>query len=55
MGGRGVVLGKKKIELFFKIVLGLLILLGILFRLRHYLAGRSLWLDEAMLAIEVNR
>lgn len=32
---------------------GILILLGSLLRLRQYLTGRSLWLDEAMLALNV--
>ncbi len=40
-------------EKTFQIVFVLLILLGILFRARHFLAGRSLWLDEAMLALDI--
>ena len=34
-------------------ILSILIVLGIFFRARHYFAGRSLWLDEAMLALDV--
>ena len=33
--------------------MGLILLVGVLFRLRQYLTGRSLWLDEAMLAINI--
>lgn len=36
-----------------KITVAILILTGILFRLRQYLTGRSLWVDEAMLALNI--
>lgn len=32
---------------------GILLLLGSVFRIRQYLTGRSLWLDEAMLALNI--
>ena len=32
---------------------GMLLLLGFVFRIRQYLTGRSLWLDEAMLALNI--
>ncbi len=44
---------KSKSEKLYTLALSLLILLGIVFRARHYLAGRSLWLDEAMLALDI--
>ncbi len=44
---------KEKSDQVFKIAFAFLIFLGFLFRFRHYLAGRSLWLDEAMLALDV--
>ncbi|HEY3476612.1 MAG TPA: glycosyltransferase family 39 protein [Anaerolineales bacterium] len=36
-----------------KVAAALLILLGLLLRLRQYLTGRSLWADEAMLALNI--
>jgi len=47
------ILKQEKSEIIFKLALGFLIILGIILRARHYLAGRSLWLDEAMLAINI--
>jgi len=46
---------KKKVSSFLSHnkILSILIVLGIFFRARHYFAGRSLWLDEAMLALDV--
>ncbi|MBC8334111.1 MAG: hypothetical protein H8E29_02500 [Anaerolineales bacterium] len=46
-------LQKEKAEKFFVLALMAVIALGILFRARHYLAGRSLWLDEAMIALDI--
>jgi len=36
-----------------KIAAYTLLVIGIIFRVRQYLAGRSLWLDEAMLALNI--
>src|SRR5215212_8629067 len=36
-----------------KVAAVLLILLGVILRLRQYLTGRSLWVDEAMLALNI--
>jgi hypothetical protein len=41
-------------QLFLLLIFGL-VGLGLLLRARHYLAGRSLWLDEAMLALNVQQ
>ena len=40
-------------EKLFPIAFSVLILLGVVFRARHYFSGRSLWLDEAMLALDI--
>ncbi|NOY99784.1 MAG: hypothetical protein GXP40_11380 [Chloroflexi bacterium] len=40
-------------EKFYGLTLFALACFGILLRLRHYLANRSLWLDEAMLALNI--
>jgi len=42
-----------RLEAIVRYLAGTLILLGILFRLHQYLANRSLWLDEAMLALNI--
>jgi len=44
---------REKSEILFKIALLFILFFGVLFRARHYLAGRSLWLDEAMLALDI--
>lgn len=36
-----------------KVAVTIVLLLGLLFRLRQYLTGRSLWADEAMLALNI--
>ena len=46
---------KDKSEKLFLLAMAALLLLGLLLRARHFLAGRSLWYDEAMLAINVVR
>jgi len=44
---------KERREKLFLVSLLVLIALGVLFRARHFLTARSLWLDEAMLALDV--
>lgn len=44
--------GKRKLS-WEGIAAGVLLLLGFVLRLRQYLTGRSLWLDEAMLALNI--
>ena len=44
---------KEKSEKVFLFVMTIFFLFGMLFRARHYIAERSLWLDEAMLALNV--
>ncbi len=46
-------LSKNKSEKIFSLIFLFLIILGTLFRARHFFAGRSLWLDEAMLALNI--
>ena len=36
-----------------RFTVGVILLLGLLMRLKQYLIGRSLWLDEAMLALNI--
>jgi len=44
---------KERSEKVFLFAMLTFLLLGFVFRARHYIAGRSLWLDEAMLALNV--
>ena len=44
---------KPKVSPWENTIAGLILLAGFLFRLRQYLTGRSLWLDEAMLALNI--
>lgn len=46
---------KEQSEKVFLFAMAAILFLGLLFRVRHYFAGRSLWLDEAMLALNVVR
>jgi len=40
-------------EKIYRYALLILILIGLIFRMRIFLTGRSLWLDEAMLALNI--
>lgn len=44
---------KERSEKVFLFAMTVLLALGLLFRARHFLAVRSLWLDEAMLALNI--
>lgn len=44
---------KERFEQVFLFAMAFLLILGLLFRTRHFLTGRSLWYDEAMLAFNI--
>lgn len=44
---------QKNSEKLFTLAVSILLAVGVLFRARHFFAGRSLWLDEAMLALDI--
>lgn len=44
---------KERSEQVFLFAMAVLFILGFLFRAKHFLAGRSLWYDEAMLAFNI--
>ena len=46
-------LSQNRSEKFFSLAIYILLFVGVLFRARHFFAGRSLWLDEAMLALDI--